>query len=205
MIGEASRFTMGVPEAGRFGYHFAVILQNENNMLYGAYSMNICEIQVLAIDPGTENLGWCVVCGNQRAQRFIDGGVARVASAKTEMGLKKIFDAVSELICKFHPDTLVVESPFFGKNTKTLIRLGEARGAILLAAALANVRVAQLTPAEAKLALTGNGNARKEQVAYMVKMILAPTKDLALDASDAAAVAVAFLHKYRPTTMSSNP
>jgi len=150
---------------------------------------------ILAIDPGTRVLGWCVVCGNNRTQNFIDGGVSNVASSHAELGLKKIFDAVSKLIDGFKPDALVVESPFYGKNARTLIRLGEARGAILLAAALAQIQVAQITPAEAKLALTGNGNAQKEQVAYMVNTILVPSRELPLDATDAAAIGIAFLHK----------
>lgn len=153
---------------------------------------------VLAIDPGTRILGWCVVSGDRRKQHFVDGGTKRVsasASLGSESGLEKIFNVVSELIEEFSPDVLVVESPFYGKNARTLIRLGEARGAILLAAAMAKVPVAQLTPAEAKLALTGNGNARKEQVAYMVGTILSVPSKMSLDATDAAAVAIAFLHK----------
>ncbi len=150
---------------------------------------------VLAIDPGTRILGWCIILGDKRSQKFIDGGILKVSAKKTEMGLKKIFDGVVELIEEFSPDILVVESPFYGKNARTLIRLGEARGAILLAAASAKIPVFQLTPAEAKLALTGNGNAQKEQVAYMVNTILSPQEKLPLDATDAAAVGIAYLHK----------
>lgn len=150
---------------------------------------------VLAIDPGTRILGWCVIFGDRRSQKFIDGGILKVFSKKSEIGLKKIFDGVAELIEKFSPDILVVESPFYGKNARTLIRLGEARGAILLAAATAKIPIFQLTPAEVKLALTGNGNAQKEQVAYMVNTILSLTEKLPLDATDAAAVGIAYLHK----------
>jgi len=150
---------------------------------------------VLGIDPGTRILGWCVVDGDRRMQKFIAGGIYRVAAKKTERGLLKIYDAVSELIEKFSPDILVLESPFFGMNARTLIRLGEARGAILVAGSHRNIPIESISPAEAKLALTGNGNATKEQVAYMVKNILKPDMELTLDASDAAAVAIAFLHR----------
>jgi len=156
------------------------------------------ERKILAIDPGTQVMGWCVISGNRRIQKFIDGGATRVSSPKAEIGLLKIFKTVLDLIVQYSPEIVVVESPFYGENTKTLIRLGEARGAILLASATAKLPIAQITPAEVKLALTGNGNARKEQVAYMVKTILSPKKELPLDATDAAAVAVAFLQRGLP-------
>jgi len=152
-------------------------------------------MKVLGIDPGTRILGWCVVDGDRRTQKFIAGGIYRVGAKKSERGLLKIYDAVSELIEKFSPDILVLESPFFGMNAHTLIRLGEARGAILVAGSHREIPVESVSPAEAKLALTGNGNATKEQVAYMVKNILKPDIELPIDASDAAAVAIAFLHK----------
>ena len=155
--------------------------------------------KILAIDPGTKILGWCAISGDKRQQNFIDGGILKVSASKTEIGLKKIFDGIMELVKKFSPDFIAIESPFYGKNAKTLIRLGEARGAILLAAATSQIPIFQITPAEAKLALTGNGNAQKEQVAYMVRMILNVRENLPIDATDAAAVGIAFFHKLELT------
>ena len=151
-------------------------------------------MRVLGIDPGTRILGWCVVEGDRTGARFVDAGVCRVGAKDPARGMEKIYRAVIEIIEKFSPDTVAVESPFYGSNARTLIRLGEARGAILLAAAHSKVPVESVSPASAKLALTGNGNATKQQVAYMVQQILGTPQDLPTDATDAAAVAIAFLH-----------
>jgi len=152
-------------------------------------------MRVIGIDPGTRIMGWCVLDGDIRAQNFIAGGIGKVGSKKPEKGLLKIYDTVSGLIEEYSPDILAIESPFFGLNTRTLIRLGEARGTILLAAAHAELSIESITPAQAKMALTGNGAATKEQVAYMVKHLLKLDKQLPLDTTDAAAVAIAFLHR----------
>ncbi|RKZ35149.1 crossover junction endodeoxyribonuclease RuvC [bacterium] len=153
---------------------------------------------VLGIDPGTQILGWGVVDGDGKNRlRLIESGIYRVGSRKPASGLAKIYDAVSEIIEKHSPNILVVESPFYGLNVKTLIRLGEARGAILLCAYHNNVSIESISPAEAKLALTGNGNATKNQVAYMVKNILNIKEDIPLDTSDAIAIAIAYLHRQK--------
>ncbi len=152
-------------------------------------------MRVLGIDPGTRVLGWCVVDGDGADAVLVELGIERVGARRAENGLEKIFRAVENLLVRFSPDVVAVESPFYGTNAKTLIRLGEARGAILLAAALSKVPVESITPAAAKLALTGNGNATKQQVAYMVHQILNISGEFPPDATDAAAVAIAYLHQ----------
>ena len=152
-------------------------------------------MRILAIDPGTRVLGYCVLDGDSRSQEFVAGGDIKVARENKQLGLLSILESILELVRDYSPDILVVESPFYGKNVKTLIRLGEARGAIIIAATLTGLDVSEVSPAEAKLALTGNGNATKEQVAYMIKQLLSPPQELSTDASDAAALGVAFFHR----------
>ncbi len=152
-------------------------------------------MRVLGIDPGTRILGWSVIEGDRHRAEFIDGGARRVGAKDPVRGIGKIYTAVVEIIQKYSPEIIAVESPFYGANAHTLIRLGEARGAIILAAAHCEIPIESISPASAKLALTGNGNATKEQVAYMVRKVLTVPDDLPIDATDAAAVAIAYLHK----------
>jgi crossover junction endodeoxyribonuclease RuvC len=150
---------------------------------------------ILAIDPGTRLLGWCVILGDKRNHSLVSAGAEKVTAKTAQDGLVKIFEFLGTLIEKYKPEVVVLETPFYGENTKTLIRLGEARGVILLRAALSKTELAQSSPAEAKIAATGNGNARKEQVAYMVKNIFDLKEDLPLDATDAIAIGLAYLNR----------
>ncbi len=152
-------------------------------------------MRILAIDPGTRIIGFCILEGDERAQEFIDGGALKVKKETLSKGLVKLFGEVLKLILKYSPQLLVVESPFYGKNVKTLIRLGEAKGVITLAATLMGINVKEITPAEVKMALTGHGNAKKDQVAYMVRQILDTPPDLSFDATDAAAIGITYLQR----------
>ena len=93
---------------------------------------------------------------------------------------------------RFAPRVAVLEEPFHGVNSRSLIVLAQARGALLAALALRTIEIAELTPAEVKSAITGNGRADKQQVARMVAMLLPGARDLAADTSDALAVALGY-------------
>ncbi len=151
-------------------------------------------LTVLGIDPGTRIMGWCVISGDSRRQSFVDGGTVRVGGGQRHC-VEAVFRSISGLIRRFGPEIVALESPFYGKNAKTLIRLGEVRGAVILAATTGGATVVDVSPSEAKLALTGVGNATKEQVAYMVRTLLSLGSVLPPDASDAAAVAIAALRR----------
>lgn len=119
-------------------------------------------------------------------------GVFRTSS-KQLLGVRvrEIYDEVKIVINRFDPDVVVVEDVFVGKNARSALMLGHARGVILLAAEVCGVSVAQYTPREIKKAVSGNGNATKDQVAFMVQKRLrlkkAPSPS---DASDAVAAAL---------------
>jgi crossover junction endodeoxyribonuclease RuvC len=108
--------------------------------------------------------------------------------------LQELFNDLRHLIDEFRPQSLAVEKLFFGRNVTTAITVGQARGIVLLAAALANLDVAEYTPAEVKQAIAGYGNADKRQVQEMVQRILElPDKPRPDDAADGVAIAVCHL------------
>ncbi|MCB0072336.1 MAG: crossover junction endodeoxyribonuclease RuvC [Caldilineaceae bacterium] len=131
-------------------------------------------------------------------------GVIRTA-AETPMAqrLLELHTDLRALIAEFKPDVMAVEKLFFGRNVTTAITVGQARGAILLAAALAGLEIAEYTPAEIKQAVSGYGNADKQQIQQMVQYLLnlddIPRPD---DAADGVAVALCHLQsaRYRALT-----
>jgi crossover junction endodeoxyribonuclease RuvC len=153
---------------------------------------------VLGIDPGTAVTGYGVVAREQDgAVKLLECGVIRTRSrAPLPERLRDIYEGVTELMDRHRPDTVAVEGVFFGKNPRTAVVLGHARGAILLAASLREVEVAEYPPAEVKNAVVGTGRATKEQVGFMVQRLLRlrepPRPE---DAADG--VAVALCHCFR--------
>ncbi len=105
--------------------------------------------------------------------------------------LKKIFDRVISLLDEFHPDEVALEAPFFGKNVQSMLKLGRAQGVAMSAALSRGMPINEYAPKKVKQAVTGNGNASKEQVAKMLMQVFS-IKELPklLDATDALAVAL---------------
>ncbi len=152
---------------------------------------------VLGIDPGTAITGW----GGVREEAdgslaLIDYGVIQTsASTPLAMRLRQIFEGIAALIERYQPQAVAVEEVFFSRNARTAMSVGQARGVVLLAAALAGRPVYEYTPLQVKQAISGYGNADKAQVQQMTALLLrldtVPTPD---DAADAIAVAVCHLH-----------
>ncbi|NMA15448.1 MAG: crossover junction endodeoxyribonuclease RuvC, partial [Clostridia bacterium] len=111
--------------------------------------------------------------------------------------IKIIYDGLTEIINKHDPSDLAIEELFFNKNTRTALTVGQARGVLLLAAAHHGLPVGEYTPLQVKQAVVGNGRAEKQQVQYMVKVLLnmssIPQPD---DAADALAIAICHAHWY---------
>lgn len=146
-------------------------------------------IRVLGIDPGTRTMGWGIIEVEGRQVRCVDSGVFRSSGKDRIKKLVDIHNYVKELIKKYSPEVISVESTFFGKNVQSMIKLGEARSAAVLAGALSEIEVATFAPREIKMAVVGNGNASKEQVAFMAQRILNIQKKCPLDETDALAAA----------------
>lgn len=150
---------------------------------------------VLGVDPGTATTGYGVVArAGDGAVSLLECGIVRTeATSPLPLRLRAIFEGIVEVLERTRPDVVAVESAFYAKNARTALVLGHARGAILLAATLRDLRVAEYAPAEVKNAVAGTGRATKEQVQFMVQRLLR-LKDVPRPADAADAVAVALTH-----------
>lgn len=147
---------------------------------------------ILGIDPGTAVMGYGLVKETGRKMELISLGVVKMEKIDDHMlKLQRIFEKTVHLIDNYHPDCLAIEAPFYGKNIQVMLKLGRAQGTAIAAALSRNVTVTEYSPRKIKQAITGNGNATKEQVAAMLQNLLSfkETPEF-LDATDGLAVAV---------------
>jgi len=149
-------------------------------------------VKVIGIDPGTASCGYGIVHESDGRLRAIDHGWWKTrAGERPELRLKTIFDAVAGLIEAHRPDAVVLEESFVGADARTALFVGQARGAVMVAAANAGVECAEYPPARVKQVVCGYGRAEKQQVQKMVKAILSMhAEPTPLHASDALAVAI---------------
>jgi len=153
---------------------------------------------ILGIDPGSRFTGYGVIAIERGAERLVEYGVLKLDGTKShEWRLKHIYDRITEVIERALPDECAIEMPVYGNNAQSMLKLGRAQAAAMLAVLNRELPVVQYTPKEVKLSVTGNGNAAKEQVAYMIRKLLAigEAEKLDLDASDALAVALCHGHR----------
>ncbi|HWJ30844.1 MAG TPA: crossover junction endodeoxyribonuclease RuvC [Gaiellaceae bacterium] len=155
-------------------------------------------MKVIGIDPGTASCGYGIVHESGGRLRAIDHGWWKTtAGERLELRLKTIFDAVAGLIAEHNPDAVALEESFVGADARIALSVGQARGAVMVAAASAGVECTEYSPARVKQAVCGYGRAEKQQVQKMVKAILsleaAPTPSHASDA-----LAVAICHALAP-------
>jgi crossover junction endodeoxyribonuclease RuvC len=149
-------------------------------------------LTIIGVDPGYAILGYGVIEYRSSRHRLIAfGTVETEKEMPLPFRLKKIYDGLTEIIEKYEPDVCSIEELYFNSNQKTAIKVGEARGAAILACAQAGLSVYEYTPLQIKQALTGYGRADKHQVQEMVRQILGlertPRPD---DAADAVAAAI---------------
>ncbi len=150
-------------------------------------------VRVLGIDPGTLRLGWGVVEARGVQVTCLASGVLRVSGARADR-LAAICDAVGELCARLLPAVLALEQTFVGDNVQSAFRLGEARGAVLVAASRAGVPVVEYSPAEIKVAVAGSGRAAKAQMQFMVARLLNVGGALAEDEADALGTAICHVY-----------
>ena len=153
-------------------------------------------MRVLGIDPGSITTGYGIVTKGRdgRLTYVCDGEI----SASREMPLAErlvvISRALNDIIARFMPDAVAVESVFFSKNVKSAIMLGHVRGVALLSAASQGIDVFEYSPSHIKQAVTGYGGASKKEVQKMVGLLLGQTPSQRTDATDALAVAICHIH-----------
>ncbi len=144
--------------------------------------------RVLGIDPGSVRTGYGVIDCNGPTQRYVAAGCIRTKGDTLAQRLRHIYTALVDIVEEHRPDEIAIERVFIHRNPDSALKLGQARGVAMCAAALQGAPVFEYAPQAIKLALVGTGSAEKEQVAHMVKAILLFDEVLGLDATDALAV-----------------
>ncbi|MBI5345713.1 MAG: crossover junction endodeoxyribonuclease RuvC [Chlamydiae bacterium] len=151
---------------------------------------------IMGVDPGTRITGYGIIKLENNTHIPIDFGCIRPpVNLPLEKRYLIIFEGIEELIKKFQPSALAVETQFVKKNVQSAIKLGMARGSVILAAAKNNIEVFEYAPRKAKQAIVGSGSASKLQIQKMVQVLLKlttmPTPE---DAADALALAICHSH-----------
>lgn len=150
-------------------------------------------IRILGIDPGTNVLGFAIIDADKRAIEVREIGVVTFAHLSKDhtVKLRYIFEQVQDLIRQYQPAEMAIEAPFFGKNVQSMLKLGRAQGVAIAAGMVNGLAITEYMPKKIKRAITGNGNASKEQVAGMLENILKQKfQEKYFDATDALAAAV---------------
>ena len=147
---------------------------------------------ILVIDPGTTVLGYGLIHIKDNKLSMVNFGIVQLNKLPTHPDkLKRIYDRISGIIKEYHPDEIAIEAPFFGKNVQSMLKLGRAQGVAIAAGLSHNLPFEEYSPKRVKLAITGSGNASKEQVAAMLQKLLHfEEMPKYLDATDGLAVAV---------------
>lgn len=147
---------------------------------------------ILGIDPGTNIMGFglIVTCRQKMKLIMLDDLLLKKVIGH-ELKLKKIFEKTLNLIDEFHPDEIAIEAPFYGKNVQSMLKLGRAQGVAMAAGLYREIPITEYSPKKIKMAITGNGNASKEQVAGMLQNLFnIKTLPTNLDSTDGLAAAV---------------
>ena len=158
---------------------------------------------ILGVDPGTTVMGYGLI-------KIVDNNPFLLAMGVLELNkmddhylrLRRIFERISGLIDEFLPDVLAIESPFYGKNVQSMLKLGRAQGVAMAAALSRDMPIFEYAPLKIKMSITGNGRASKEQVAGMLQRYLKIPQEKMLpqlDATDGVATALChFFQSNRP-------
>ncbi len=150
---------------------------------------------ILGIDPGSRKTGFAVIDVDGSKIRAVDYGTIFLTDTRSmPEKLVRIFEHVTGLFDRFRISAVAVEAGYYGKNAQSAYKLGYARSAAVLAAAMKRVEVVEYSPRKVKQAVTGNGNASKVQVKYMIKKLLAGAGDMIFREDEADACAVAICH-----------
>ncbi|AEF99909.1 crossover junction endodeoxyribonuclease RuvC [Methylomonas methanica] len=154
--------------------------------------------RILGIDPGSRITGYGVVEITPRGVRYVASGCIRIQAEDFPARLKQIFDGVTQIIELYQPVQMAIEQVFMHKNADSALKLGQARGAAICATLNQDLPVFEYAARQVKQALVGKGNAEKQQVQHMVKILLGIQGEMQIDASDALAIGLCH-HHYQQT------
>jgi len=151
---------------------------------------------ILGIDPGTINCGYAILQVENKKPKLIEAGLIKMKSRVLQEQILEFIEAFDLIITKHKIDEVAIEDMFYAFNPKSVIKLAQFRGAISLKVLLEFGNFFEYTPLQVKKAVTGNGKAKKEQVAFMVKRILSIKKEIkTLDITDSIAVALTHVQR----------
>lgn len=149
--------------------------------------------KILGVDPGTNFLGYAIIETITNPPKVLALDIINLSKYKEQkLKLMHIHRELTAIIQKYQPQQMAIEAPFFGKNVQSMLKLGRAQGVAIAAALNMGLNMEEYSPKKIKLAITGNGNASKEQVARMLKSLVNMNEMYheKLDATDALAVAI---------------
>lgn len=161
---------------------------------------------ILGIDPGTRNCGYALISLEGQKMKLVEAGLIKIKSEGLQYQIPQVAEAIEQLFSIHAIDEVAMEDIFYAHNPKTVLKLAQFRGAIMLKLLQEHGEFSEYTALQVKKALTGKAKAAKEQVAFMVKQILGITKEIKpLDITDAMAVAITHaqrvkLEKGKPIT-----
>ena len=154
-------------------------------------------MRVLGIDPCTRKTGFGVIEKSGNTVKYITSGCIKSTDSSMAVRLGIIFNGLETIIKDFTPSYVAIEQAFVYKNVATAIKLGQARGAAMVAAGKSNIEVVEYTPRQIKQSVAGYGNAEKNQVQQMVKSLLSLSGVPQEDAADALAIALCHFNNIR--------
>nr|VFJ49457.1 MAG: Holliday junction endonuclease RuvC [Candidatus Kentron sp. FW] len=153
--------------------------------------------RILGIDPGSRITGFGLIAIQGNHVVHIADGCIQTHRGDLALKLKTIFDGITRVIQEYRPDEMAIEQVFLHRNVASALKLGQARGAALMAGILQALPIYEYAPAEIKQAVTGKGNAAKEQIQYMIRILLNLPQPPKSDAADALAAALCHGHTWR--------
>lgn len=159
-------------------------------------------VRIIGIDPGLRNTGWGII--EQEGQRLVyvaDGSVHSEADADLSVRLLQIHTQLLDVITRFAPEEAAIEETFVNKDARATLKLGQARGAAMLAPAIHGLVVSEYAPNQIKKSVVGAGHAEKDQVKHMVKMLLPKAQMNTADSTDALAIAICHAHHRKPVSL----
>ncbi|GAA5445716.1 crossover junction endodeoxyribonuclease RuvC [Microbulbifer sp. NBRC 101763] len=150
--------------------------------------------RIMGIDPGSRKTGYGIIDVERGKARYVASGVIRIPEGPLPERLKLIFDAVCQIAQQYQPAQMAIENVFMSKSAGSALKLGQARGAAIVAGTNSGLEVAEYEARKVKQAVVGNGGADKLQVQHMVKTLLSLPAAPQEDAADALAVALCHMH-----------
>jgi crossover junction endodeoxyribonuclease RuvC len=161
------------------------------------------KVRIIGIDPGLRHTGWGVIeADGTRLSYVADGSVHSEADVPLATRLLQIHRQLAEILQRYGPDEAAIEETFVNKDARATLKLGQARGAAMLAPALAGISVAEYAPNVVKKSVVGAGHAEKAQMKHMVKVLLPRAELNSADSIDALAIAICHAHHRRAQTHS---